>query len=154
MQGKGKLTLSGKLGEVMKESATLAFTFLKSHHNDYQIPQETFDNHDVHIHVPEGATPKDGPSAGITLFATLLALFTDRKIKSNLAMTGEITLRGKVLPVGGIREKVLAAKRAGITEIIMCKNNKKDVEDIKKDYISDISFHYIEQINDLPHFLF
>ena len=154
MPGNGKLTLSGKLGEVMKESATLAFTFLKANHKDYDIPQEKFDKNDVHIHAPEGATPKDGPSAGITLFSTLLALFTDRKIKSKLAMTGEITLRGKILPVGGIREKVLAAKRAGITDIIMCRNNKKDVDEIKKDYIADISFHYIDQVEDLTPLLF
>ncbi|MBQ2350537.1 MAG: endopeptidase La [Cytophagales bacterium] len=154
MPGKGNLTLSGKLGEVMKESATLAFTFLKANHKDYNIPQEKFDNNDVHIHVPEGATPKDGPSAGITLFSALLALFTDKKIKSNLAMTGEITLRGKILPVGGIKEKVLAAKRAGVTHIIMCTNNKKDVEEIKKDYIADISFHYVDQVKDLTPLLF
>lgn len=147
--GKGELKLSGKLGDVMKESAGIAFTYLKAHSEEYKIDKTLFTNHDVHIHLPDGATPKDGPSAGITLFTTLLSLYTHHKVKDNLAMTGELTLRGKVLPVGGIREKVLAAKRSGITQIIMCKENKKDVEEIKKEYISNVNFYYIENVTEI-----
>lgn len=147
--GKGELKLSGKLGDVMKESAGIAFTYLKAHSEEYKIDKTLFTNNDVHIHLPDGATPKDGPSAGITLFTTLLSLYTNHKVKDNLAMTGELTLRGKVLPVGGIREKVLAAKRSGITQIIMCQENKKDVEEIKKEYISNVNFYYIENITEI-----
>ena len=147
--GKGELKLSGKLGDVMKESAGIAFTYLKAHSEEYKIDKTLFTNNDVHIHLPDGATPKDGPSAGITLFTTLLSLYTHHKVKDNLAMTGELTLRGKVLPVGGIREKVLAAKRSGITQIIMCQENKKDVEEIKKEYISNVSFYYIENVTEI-----
>lgn len=149
MKGDGKLTLSGKLGDVMKESANLAFTYLKSHCEEFNIKSEVFKENDFHIHVPDGATPKDGPSAGITLFTTLYSLLLNKPIKNNLAMTGEITLRGKVTAVGGIKEKVLAAKRAGIKTIIMCKDNKKDVSEIKKEYISNIKFEYISSIDEL-----
>ena len=149
MKGDGKLTLSGKLGDVMKESANLAFTYIKSHCEEFNIKNEVFKENDFHIHVPDGATPKDGPSAGITLFTTLYSLLLNKPIKSNLAMTGEITLRGKVTAVGGIKEKVLAAKRAGIKTIIMCKDNKKDVSEIKKEYISNIKFEYISSIDEL-----
>jgi len=149
MKGDGKLTLSGKLGDVMKESANLAFTYLKSHCEEFNIKSEVFKENDFHIHVPDGATPKDGPSAGITLFTTLYSLLLNKPIKSNLAMTGEITLRGKVTAVGGIKEKVLAAKRAGIKTIIMCKDNKKDVSEIKKEYISNVKFEYISSIDEL-----
>ena len=147
--GKGELKLSGKLGDVMKESAGIAFTYLKAHSEEYKIDKTLFTNNDVHIHLPDGATPKDGPSAGITLFTTLLSLYTHHKVKDNLAMTGELTLRGKVLPVGGIREKVLAAKRSGITQIIMCQENKKDVEEIKKEYISNVNFYYIKNVTEI-----
>ena len=133
----------------MKESAGIAFTYLKAHSEEYKIDKTLFTNNDVHIHLPDGATPKDGPSAGITLFTTLLSLYTHHKVKDNLAMTGELTLRGKVLPVGGIREKVLAAKRSGITQIIMCQENKKDVEEIKKEYISNVNFYYIENVTEI-----
>ncbi len=145
-KGKGKLTVTGNLGDVMKESAVIAMAFLKSNADDFGINYDVFDNYDVHIHVPEGATPKDGPSAGITMLTSLASLFTQRKVKNKLAMTGEITLRGKVLPVGGIKEKILAAKRAGITEIILCKDNQKDIEEIKEDYLKGLTFHYVENM--------
>jgi len=141
-KGTGKLTLTGQLGDVMKESAITALTFLKSNAAYLSIDPLIFDNYDVHIHFPAGAIPKDGPSAGITILTSLASWFTQRKVKANLAMTGEITLRGKILPVGGIKEKILAAKRAGIKEIIMCENNGKDVEDIGEDYTKDLTFHY------------
>lgn len=147
--GKGKLTLTGNLGDVMKESAVLALTFLKAHCLELGIDPQVFDLWDIHIHVPEGATPKDGPSAGVTMLTSLASLFTQRKVKQNLAMTGEITLRGKVLPVGGIKEKILAAKRAGIKEIIICEDNRKDIEDIKQDYIKDLQFHYVKTMMDV-----
>ena len=147
--GTGKLSLSGKLGDVMKESALIAFTYLKSHYELLGVNKEVFNLFDVHIHVPDGATPKDGPSAGITLFTTLASLFTQRKVKDNLAMTGELCLRGKILPVGGIKEKILAAKRAGITTILMCKDNEKDVRDIKKEYIEDIDFHFLTDVKEV-----
>jgi ATP-dependent Lon protease len=131
-QGKGKLTLTGNLGDVMKESAVIALEYLKSHSNLLGLKQDVFDSHNIHIHVPEGATPKDGPSAGITILTSLASVFTQFKVKKNVAMTGEITLRGDVLPVGGIKEKILAAKRANIKEIILCEKNRKDIEDIKK----------------------
>lgn len=143
-KGKGNLTLSGQLGDVMKESAMAALTYLKAHADDYGIDYRIFDQYNLHIHVPAGAVPKDGPSAGITMLTAIASSLTQRKVKSKLAMTGEITLRGKVLPVGGIKEKILAAKRAGIKEIVMCSKNRKDVEEIEKSYISDISFHYVD----------
>jgi ATP-dependent Lon protease len=144
--GKGKLTLTGHLGEVMKESAITALTFLKANAAYLKIKNEVFDNFDLHIHVPAGAVPKDGPSAGITMLTSLASVFTQRKVKSNLAMTGEITLRGKVLPVGGIKEKILAAKRAGIKDIVLCDANKKDVEEINASYLKELNFHYVSNM--------
>lgn len=148
-KGKGKLTLTGNLGDVMKESAVIALEYLKAHSSLLGIEQEVFDNWNVHIHVPEGATPKDGPSAGITMLTAIASAFTQRKVKSHLAMTGEITLRGKVLPVGGIKEKILAARRAGITDIILCEQNRKDIEDIKPDYLKGLSFHFVKEMGDV-----
>jgi ATP-dependent Lon protease len=148
-RGKGQLTLSGQLGDVMKESAVAALSFLKAHADDYQIDYRIFDQYNLHIHVPAGAVPKDGPSAGITMLTAIASALTQRKVKANLAMTGEITLRGKVLPVGGIKEKILAAKRAGIKEIIMCNKNQKDVEEIEAHYISDLKFHYVDHATEV-----
>lgn len=145
----GKLTLTGNLGEVMKESAVIALEYLKTHAHHLNIPHQAFDDWNIHIHVPEGATPKDGPSAGITMLTALASAFTQRKVKKQLAMTGEITLRGKVLPVGGIKEKILAAKRAGIFEVILSEENKKDIEEIRADYISDMTFHYVKKMEDV-----
>lgn len=146
-RGKGsKLTLTGNLGEVMKESAMLALEFIHAHASLFGINEELFENWNVHIHVPEGAIPKDGPSAGVTMVTSLVSAFTQRKVKKNLAMTGEITLRGKVLPVGGIKEKILAAKRAGIKDLILCKENKKDIEEIKAEYVKGLTFHYVDDI--------
>jgi ATP-dependent Lon protease len=145
----GKLTLTGNLGEVMKESAVIALEYLKAHAHHLQIPHQAFDDWNIHIHVPEGATPKDGPSAGITMLTALASAFTQRKVKKQMAMTGEITLRGKVLPVGGIKEKILAAKRAGIFEIILSEENKKDIEEIRADYISDMTFHYVKKMEEV-----
>jgi ATP-dependent Lon protease len=149
MPGTGKMTITGQLGEVMKESASAAFTYLKSIADKYSIPKEAFSQWDVHIHIPAGAVPKDGPSAGITLLTALTSLYTKRLVKSRLAMTGEITLRGKVLPVGGIKEKVLAAARAGIRQIIMCKENKKDVEEIKDEALKNLEFFYVERMEEV-----
>jgi ATP-dependent Lon protease len=148
-KGKGNLTLTGNLGDVMKESATLAFEYLKAHAELLNIDTDVFPKWNVHIHVPEGATPKDGPSAGITMFTALASVFTQRKVKSALAMTGEITLRGKVLPVGGIKEKILAAKRSKIKDIILSTENEKDIVDIKEEYIKGLNFHYVEKMIDL-----
>ena len=145
-QGNGKLTLTGNLGDVMKESAVIALAFLKSHSDWLSLPQAVFNDHDVHLHVPEGATPKDGPSAGITMLTSLASLFTQRKVKKDLAMTGEITLRGEVLPGGGIKEKLLAAKRSGIKEVIMCSKNKQDVEEIEARYLKGLKIHYVEHM--------
>lgn len=147
--GKGKLTLTGNLGEVMKESAVIALGYLRANAKKYGIHSKLFDQWDVHVHVPAGAIPKDGPSAGITMLTALTSAFTQQKVKPNLAMTGEITLRGKVLPVGGIKEKILAAKRANIKEIILCKQNRKDIEEIKADYIKDLKFHYVTEMNEV-----
>ena len=147
--GKGKLNLTGNLGDVMKESAAIAMAYLRSHAEDFGIDYRIFDHWDVNVHVPAGATPKDGPSAGITMLTALTSLFTQRKVKSKLAMTGEITLRGKVLPVGGIKEKILAAKRANIQEIILCKSNQKDINEIKEDYIKDMTFHYVSDMQEV-----
>lgn len=144
-KGRGKLTLSGQLGDVMKESAVTALSYLKAHCHTLNIDYKLFDSYDVHLHIPAGAVPKDGPSAGITMFTSLASLFTQRKVREQLAMTGEITLSGRVLPVGGIKEKVLAAKRAGIAEIIMSTKNRKDVEEIGDDYIKGLKFHYVER---------
>ena len=148
-KGKGKLTLTGNLGDVMKESAVIALEYLKAHSHFLGLEQEIFENYNVHIHVPEGATPKDGPSAGITMLTSLASLFTQRKVKKQLAMTGEITLRGEVLPVGGIKEKVLAAKRASITEIILCEKNRKDIEEIKANYLKGLTFHYVKTMKEV-----
>lgn len=148
-KGKGQLTLTGNLGEVMKESAMLALEYLKAHAETLDLDPEVFSNWNVHVHVPEGAIPKDGPSAGITMVTSLASAFTQRKVKSNLAMTGEITLRGKVLPVGGIKEKILAAKRAGITDIILSEENRKDIEEIKPIYVKGVNFHFVETINEV-----
>ena len=148
-RGKGKLTITGNLGDVMKESATIAMAYLKGHSDEFGIDHRVFDNWDVHIHFPEGATPKDGPSAGITILTALASLFTQRKVKSKVAMTGEITLRGKVLPVGGIKEKILAAKRAEIKEIVLSKENKKDIEEIREDYLKGLQFHYVESMTEV-----
>ena len=144
--GKGKLTLTGNLGKVMKESASLALEFIKSNYDKFELSPEVFNKWDVHIHVPEGAVPKDGPSAGVTMLTSLVSLFLQKKVKKSLAMSGEITLRGKVLPVGGIKEKILAAKRAGIKEIILCKENEKDVLEIKPDYLKGLTFNYVEDM--------
>ena len=148
-KGRGKLTLTGNLGDVMKESAVIALEYLKSHSDLLGVDQDVFDQHNVHIHVPEGATPKDGPSAGITMLTSLASVFTRRKVKKNLAMTGEITLRGEVLPVGGIKEKILAAKRAKIKEIILCEKNRKDVNEIKADYLKGLTFHYVTKMDEV-----
>ena len=145
-RGKGSLNITGNLGQVMKESATIALEFIKSHAEELGIDPEVFGKYNVHIHVPEGATPKDGPSAGITMLTSLISLFTQRKVKKSLAMTGEITLRGKVLPVGGIKEKILAAKRARIKEIILCEENKRDVAEIKQEYLKGLTFHYVRDM--------
>ena len=144
--GKGKLTLTGNLGDVMKESAVIALAYLRAHADLFGIDYQLFDHWDIHVHVPAGATPKDGPSAGITMLTALTSAFTQRKVKSNLAMTGEITLRGKVLPVGGIKEKILAAKRANIKDIILSQSNKKDILEIKESYIKDLRFHYVTEM--------
>jgi ATP-dependent Lon protease len=148
-KGKGALTLTGNLGDVMKESAMLAHEYLKSHSEKLDLDPEVFTNWNVHVHVPEGAIPKDGPSAGVTMVTSMASAFTQRKVKKNLAMTGEITLRGKVMPVGGIKEKILAAKRAGITEIILSEDNKKHLEEIKEEYLKGIHFHFVKTIMDV-----
>ena len=145
-KGKGRLTLTGNLGDVMKESATIALEYLKAHSDQLNIDADVFDKWNVHIHVPEGATPKDGPSAGITMFTALASAFTQRKVKSNIAMTGEITLRGSVLPVGGIKEKILAAKRAGINTIVLSEENKKDIKEIKPLYLKGLTFKYVKDM--------
>ena len=147
--GKGELAITGNIGKVMSESATIALQYIKSNAKRYNLNQEIFDKYNIHIHVPEGATPKDGPSAGIAMLTSLISLFTQKKIKSKLAMTGEITLRGKVLPVGGIKEKILAAKRANIKEIILCNQNKADVEEIKKEYVRGLKFHYVSKMSEV-----
>lgn len=144
--GKGKLSVTGNLGSVMKESATIAMAYLRSHAEQFNIAHEVFDKWDVHLHFPEGAVPKDGPSAGITILTALASLFSQRKVKNKLAMTGEITLRGKVLPVGGIKEKILAAKRADIKELILCSENRKDIEEIREDYRKGLTFHYVDNM--------
>ncbi|MBI1835636.1 MAG: endopeptidase La [Flavobacteriia bacterium] len=148
-KGKGKLTLTGNLGDVMKESAVIALEYLKAHSDWLKLSQDVFDNFNVHVHVPEGATPKDGPSAGITMLTSLASLFSQRKVKKNLAMTGEITLRGEVLPVGGIKEKILAAKRASVKEIILCEKNKKDIEEINQTYLKGLTFHYVKSMKEV-----
>ena len=147
--GTGKLTLTGNLGEVMKESAVIALQHLKAHADWLGLTPQVFDQWNVHIHVPQGAIPKDGPSAGITMLTALASAFTQRKVRKYLAMSGEITLRGQVLPVGGIKEKILAAKRAGIREIILCERNRHDVEDINPKYIKGLTFTYVTQMKEV-----
>lgn len=148
-KGKGNLTMTGNLGDVMKESATLAYEYVKAKADELGIDSDMFDTHNVHIHVPEGATPKDGPSAGITIFTALVSVFTHRKVRSSFALTGEITLRGQVMPVGGIKEKILAAKRARITDIILCAENRRDIEDIAEEYVKGLTFHYVSNVNEV-----
>ena len=148
-KGKGALTITGNIGKIMKESAIIALEYLKSHADDYNVDPKIFEEMNVHIHVPEGATPKDGPSAGITMFTSLVSTFSSKKVKSKVAMTGEITLRGKVLPVGGVKEKILAAKRSGIKEIILSSQNKKDIMMIDDDYLKGLTFHYVENMIDV-----
>jgi len=140
------LTLSGQLGDVMKESAMAALSYLKSNADKLGIDYRVFEKYDLHIHVPAGAVPKDGPSAGVTMLTSLASVFTQRKVKAKLAMTGEITLRGKVLPVGGIKEKILAARRAGIKEIILCAKNQKDIEEIDANYLSSLKVNYVNTV--------
>jgi ATP-dependent Lon protease len=148
-RGKGKLTLSGQLGDVMKESAMTALSYLKSKAEQLGIDHRIFEQYDLHIHVPAGAVPKDGPSAGITMLTAMASVFTQRKVKAKVAMTGEISLIGKVMPVGGIKEKILAAKRAGIKEIILCHKNRRDIEEIDAHYLKGIQFHYVTQVDEV-----
>ena len=148
-KGKGTLNITGNLGKVMKESATIAMEYIKANADDFGIKSHVFSDYNVHIHVPEGATPKDGPSAGITMLTSLVSLFTQRKVKKNIAMTGEITLRGKVLPVGGIKEKILAAKRAKIKEIVLSKANKRDIDEINAEYLKGLTFHYVSDMREV-----
>src|SRR5690606_18082719 len=148
-EGKGNLTLTGNLGDVMKESAITALTYLKAHAADYDIDPKLFESRNIHIHVPEGAIPKDGPSAGVTMLSVLASAFSGRKIKSFLAMTGEITLRGQVLAVGGIKEKILAAKRAGLKIIMLPQSNQKDVEEIQAEFLKGLKFHYVSTMGDV-----
>lgn len=151
-KGKGQMSITGNLGKVMKESATIALEYIKTHHEVFGISPEMFTEYNLHVHVPEGATPKDGPSAGITMLTSLVSAFTQRKVKARLAMTGEITLRGKVLPVGGIKEKILAAKRANIKEIILCEENKKDIDEIRQDYLKGLKFLYVTNMTQVIEF--
>jgi len=148
-KGKGTMTITGNLGKVMKESATIAMEYIKANADKFGINTEVFEKYNVHIHVPEGATPKDGPSAGVTMLTSLVSLFTQRKVKKSLAMTGEITLRGKVLPVGGIKEKILAAKRAKIKEIILCIENERDIKEIKDEYLKGLTFNYVSDMSEV-----
>lgn len=148
-RGKGGLTLSGQLGDVMKESAVTALSYLKAHADRLGIDYRVFNHYDLHVHVPAGAVPKDGPSAGVTMLTSMASIFTQRRVKPFIAMTGEITLRGKVLPVGGVKEKILAARRAGVKEIILCIKNKKDVDEVHADYIKDLSFHYVDTVDEV-----
>lgn len=148
-KGKGEMSITGNLGKVMKESATIAMEYIKSNAEEFGIDPDVFSKYNVHIHVPEGATPKDGPSAGVTMLTSLVSLFTQRKVKQHLAMTGEITLRGKVLPVGGIKEKILAAKRARIKVILLCEANRRDIEEIKPEYLKGLEFHYVTEMSEV-----
>ncbi|MBP8793429.1 MAG: endopeptidase La, partial [Lutibacter sp.] len=148
-KGKGGLTITGNIGNVMKESATIAMEYIKANSEDFGIKPKLLEDYKLHMHIPEGATPKDGPSAGIAMLTSMISVFTQRKVKPKLAMTGEITLRGKVLPVGGIKEKILAAKRANIKEIILCKENEKDILEIKESYLKGLKFHYVTEMKDV-----
>ena len=147
--GKGALNLTGNLGDVMKESATIAHEWVMAHHEELGIDRKMFEEWDINIHVPEGAVPKDGPSAGITMVTSIASTYTGREVKERIAMTGEMTLRGRVMPVGGIKEKILAAKRAGITELILCEDNRKDVEEVKAEYVEGLQFHYVKMIDEV-----
>jgi ATP-dependent Lon protease len=149
-KGKGEMHLTGNLGDVMKESAALAYEYLKSNSEKWHLDDKVFNEKDLNVHCPEGATPKDGPSAGITMFTAMLSAFTNKKVKHNFAMTGEITLRGKVLPVGGIKEKILAAKRSKITDIVLSKQNRRDIEDINQKYLEGMTFHYVDEVSEVP----
>jgi ATP-dependent Lon protease len=151
-KGKGKLTLTGHLGEVMKESAITALSYLKANYEKLAIDPRIFDQYDLHIHVPAGAVPKDGPSAGVTMLTSLASVYTQRKVRPHLAMTGEITLRGKVLPIGGVKEKILAAKRAGIKDILLCEANRKDIIEIKGDYLNDLNITYVKEMYEVLDF--
>jgi len=146
------LTITGNLGDVMKESATIALGYIKAHADDFGIPRKAIDTQSVHIHVPEGAIPKDGPSAGITMTTALVSAFTKKKVRPRIAMTGEMTLRGKVLPIGGVKEKLLAAKRAGITDLVLCEDNRKDVQEIPEQYLKGLTFHYVRDIQEVIDF--
>lgn len=152
--GKGVMTMTGNLGDVMKESATIAYQYIKAHPEMANMDSKTFSEKDIHVHVPEGATPKDGPSAGITMVSSMLSALRGQAIRKGVAMTGEMTLRGRVLPVGGIKEKILAAKRAGVTTIVICEENRKDIEDIKEVYVRGLEFHYVKTISDVVDFIF
>lgn len=143
------MTMTGNLGTVMKESATIALEYIKANAESLGISPEVIPNYNIHIHVPEGATPKDGPSAGVAMLTSLVSTFTQKRVKKHLAMTGEITLRGRVLPVGGIKEKILAAKRANIKEIILCEENRRDIEEIKAEYVEGLTFHYVRDMGDV-----
>ncbi|MBR3853901.1 MAG: endopeptidase La, partial [Tidjanibacter sp.] len=147
--GKGVLNLTGNLGDVMKESATIAWEWTKAHHKELGIAAELFEKQDINIHVPEGAIPKDGPSAGITMVTSIVSTYTGRRVTEHLAMTGETTLRGRVLPVGGIKEKILAAKRAGITHLVLCEDNRKDISEIKADYLEGLTFSYVRTVDEV-----
>ena len=148
-KGSGDLSITGNIGTVMKESATIALEYIKSHAQQFGLDTRIFEQYKIHMHIPEGATPKDGPSAGIAMLTSIFSVLTQRKVKKNLAMTGEITLRGKVLPVGGLKEKILAAKRAGIKEIILCKENEKDINEIKTQYLEGLTFHYVTDMQEV-----
>ena len=146
--------MTGNLGDVMKESATIAYQYIKAHPEMAGMTSEDFAKKDIHVHVPEGATPKDGPSAGITMVSSMVSALRGEAVKKGIAMTGEMTLRGRVLPVGGIKEKILAAKRAGVREIIICEENRRDIEDIKPIYVKGLSFHYVNNIKDVIDYIF
>ncbi|MBQ2198295.1 MAG: endopeptidase La, partial [Bacteroidales bacterium] len=152
--GKGVMTMTGNLGDVMKESATIAYQYIKAHPQLANMTSEEFAKKDIHVHVPEGAVPKDGPSAGITMVSSMVSAFRGQAVRKGIAMTGEMTLRGRVLPVGGIKEKILAAKRAGVVEIVISEDNRKDIEDIKPVYIEGLSFHYVRTIDEVISHIF
>ncbi len=147
--GKGQLTMTGNLGNVMKESATIAYQYIKAHPELVSLTSEEFDKKDIHVHVPEGATPKDGPSAGITLVCSMISALRNQPVKKGVAMTGEMTLRGRVLPVGGVKEKILAAKRSGVKTIVLSEENRKDIEDINAKYVDGLTFEYVKTIDDV-----
>ena len=153
-KGKGVLSMTGSLGDVMKESAQIAYQYIKAHPEMARMDAKTFAEKDLHVHVPEGATPKDGPSAGITMVSSMVSALRGEAVRKGIAMTGEMTLRGRVLPVGGIKEKILAAKRAGVHTIVISEDNRKDVEDIKEIYVKGLSFHYVKTIADVIDFIF